>query len=184
MLAVIYHSTVIRLIPIGLVLIGLQESIFVDFRPFGVIIQLVLAFSVAAGVAGGSDKGAIAGFVLGIMFDLAVGRPLGSSAISFGVGGVVGGWIFLIRVEKQWWLNAVFVALGSAVGELVTPIVKLMLGDNGFVNSSLWRIVLVVAISGGLLSPLLLPPARWAMRVASGAWQPGKVKSIDSENAA
>lgn len=182
MLAAFYHSSVIRLIPIGLILIGFQETLFVEMRPFGVVVQLLLAFAVACGVAAGSDRGALAGFVLGIMYDLTIDRPVGSSAISFGLGAVVGGWIHLIRVEKRWWLNAIFVTLGAAVGEVLVPVVKLMLGDGNLVTPALWRIVPVVAIAAGMMSPLLMPIARWAMRLGSGEWKPGRVKSLDSES--
>ncbi len=49
--------------------------------------QVVLALVAAAGASGGSERGAVAGFVLGAMFDLVEGTPLGSTAIAFTVAG-------------------------------------------------------------------------------------------------
>ena len=47
----------------------------------------MLALAAAAGAAGGPQKGALAGFVLGLMYDLSVGTPLGSSSLAMGIGG-------------------------------------------------------------------------------------------------
>ena len=51
----------------------LPATLFADLRPAGVSIQVMLALAAAAGAAGGPQKGALAGFVLGLMYDL-VGR--------------------------------------------------------------------------------------------------------------
>ena len=48
-----------------------------------------------AGAAGGPQKGALAGFVLGLMYDLGVGTPLGSSSITMGLAGSVAGYVDL-----------------------------------------------------------------------------------------
>ncbi len=49
------------------------------------------------------------GFVFGIMFDLAEGTPLGSTAIAMTVAGAVAGLLALIAADPQWWLGALFV---------------------------------------------------------------------------
>ena len=74
-----------------------------------------------AGASGGSERGAVAGFVLGVMFDLVEGTPLGSTAIAFTLGGVVAGLLALVAADPQWWLKAIFVGLGAAVGEAALP---------------------------------------------------------------
>ena len=70
MIAALLTSSLTRVIPIGMMLLALQKTLFVELQPFGVIIQMVLAFAASAGAAGGPERGAITGFVLGIMFDL------------------------------------------------------------------------------------------------------------------
>ena len=67
MLGAVLNSSLTRVIPIGMVLLALQKTMFVEMQPFGVIIQLVLAFAASAGAAGGPERGAMTGFVLGIM---------------------------------------------------------------------------------------------------------------------
>ena len=73
MFGAVLNSSLTRVIPIGMALLALQQTLFVEMKPFGVIIQLLLAFAASAGAAGGPERGAITGFVLGLMFDLAVG---------------------------------------------------------------------------------------------------------------
>ena len=116
MIAALLTSSLTRIIPVGMILLALQKTLFVELQPFGVIIQIVLAFAASAGAAGGPERGAITGFVLGIMFDLSVGSPLGSSAITMGIAGYVAGWVDLIRIDTTWWLAAIFVGVGAGVG--------------------------------------------------------------------
>ena len=116
LIAVAHRARCTRIIPVGMMLLALQKTLFAELQPFGVILQVVLAFAAAAGAAGGPERGAITGFVLGIMFDLTVGSPLGSSAITMGIAGYVAGWVDLIRIDTTWWLAAIFVGVGAGAG--------------------------------------------------------------------
>ena len=73
---------VTRTVLVGFIVLSLQMTIATEIRVLGVVIQIVLAFAVAAGAASGPVEGAKAGFVLGLMYDLASGLPLGSTAMS------------------------------------------------------------------------------------------------------
>jgi hypothetical protein len=110
MFGAVLNSSLIRVIPIGMALLALQQTMFVEMKPFGVIIQLLLAFAASAGAAGGPERGAITGFVLGLMFDLAVGSPLGSSSITMGLAGYIAGSPLFGRVAEG---DAVLTAGGS-----------------------------------------------------------------------
>ena len=46
------------LVIVGMLLARPAARLFVDFRPWGVTIQVMLALAAAAGVAGGPQKGA------------------------------------------------------------------------------------------------------------------------------
>ena len=116
MLAALVQGPLLRIIPVGLILLAVQRTVFVDYKVAGVVIEIMMIASAAAGVAGGSERGALFGFVLGIMFDLAEGTPLGSTAIAMTVAGAVAGLLALIAADPQWWLGALFVALGTAAG--------------------------------------------------------------------
>lgn len=167
MLASLVQGPLLRLVSVGLIVLGLQVTLFTDMRPFGVSVQIVLALAAACGAAAGSPGGALAGFVLGLMFDLGVGTPLGSSAISMGVGGFVAGYITLITIERHWWLAAIFTGIGAAVGELLVPTVRAFIGEQEAFSPRLFTIVPVVAVAALVMSPVLVPIGRWCMRVKS-----------------
>ena len=118
-----------RLVLVGMLLLALQQTLFVDVRPWGVTIQVMLALAAAAGVAGGPQKGALAGFVFGLLYDLRAGTPLGSSSFSMGIGGFTAGYVQSITIDPQWWLSALFVGLGTAVGEMLVPVVRTFVGE-------------------------------------------------------
>jgi cell shape-determining protein MreD len=171
MLAAFVQGPIVRLVPVGLVLIALQRTLFVELTVVGVIIQVATAFAAAAGVAGGPERGALAGFVVGVMYDLAEGLPLGSTALAMIVAGVVAGSLSLITVDPQWWLAALFAGLGTAVGELMVPTVRLFTGEPAPYDARLWVIVPVVGVAGALLSPVLVPLARWCLRLKAAEWK-------------
>src|SRR5262245_407776 len=112
-----------------MVLVALQETLFVDLRPAGVTVQVVLALAAATGAAAGPQRGALAGFALGLMYDLRAGTPLGSSSLTMGLAGWVAGYSLSITIDPQWWLAALFTGLGAAVGETAVPIVRTFIGE-------------------------------------------------------
>jgi rod shape-determining protein MreD len=171
MLAAIFRSSLIRLIPVGMVMLALQRTVFVEIQVSGVIIQVVLALAAAAGAAGGSERGAVAGFTLGIMFDLVEGTPVGSTAIAFTLAGVVAGLLALIAADPQWWLNAIFVGLGTAVGEAMIPVVRIFIGQEDSWPPQMAKIVTIVAVAAMLMSPVLVPLGRWCLRIRSAEWK-------------
>ena len=169
MLAAILTSSLTRVVPIGMMLLALQKTLFIELTPFGVIVQIVMAFAASAGAIGGSDRGAITGFTLGIMFDLAIGSPLGSSAIAMGLAGYVAGWADLIRIDTTWWLAAIFVGIGTGVGELT--VVRRFIGEDDAFVPDLAVIVPVVAIAGAVMSIALVPVSRWALKLERPEWK-------------
>ncbi len=170
MLAAVWQGPVIRLIPVGMILLALQRSIFVQITVAGVIIQIVLALAAAAGAAGGSERGATAGFVLGVMYDMLEGLPIGSTAIPMTVAGIVAGFLAIIVAEPQWWLAMIFTTMGAAAGEVMVPITRLFTGADDPFEPRLTLIVPVVALAAGLLSPLFVPLARWCLRIRRAEW--------------
>lgn len=171
MLGALLNSPLPRLVPIGLILLALQKTLFVDLQPFGVIIQVVMAFAASAGAAGGPERGAMVGFVMGIMFDLAIGTPLGSSAIAMGIAGYVAGWADLIRIDTTWWFAAIFVGIGTGVGEASVPVIRRFTGEEDAFAPELAKIIPVVAVSAAAMSIVLVPLARWSLNLARPEWK-------------
>jgi rod shape-determining protein MreD len=171
MFGALLNSSLTRIIPIGMVLLALQKTLLTEIRPFGVILGAVLAFAAAAGAAGGPERGALTGFTLGIMFDLSVGSPLGSSAITMGLAGYVAGWVDLIRMDGKWWLAAIFVGVGAAIGEAGVPVVRRFIGEEDAFVPDLLRIVPVVAVAAAIASIGLVPVSRWALKLGRPEWK-------------
>lgn len=173
------QSAVPRLLAVGLVVIALQNTLLLELRPLGVIMQIALTFAVVCGAVGGPQKGALAGFVLGLLFDLRAGTPIGSSSAAFGVGGYVAGASLSITIDPSWWLVALFAGLGAAVGEFATPVVRIFIGDSDTLPDRWWVAVAVVALSSMVFAPLLAPIARWTMKVRRIDWSKAVVGKAD-----
>ena len=171
MIAAFLTSSFTRIIPIGMMLLALQTTLFTELKPFGVIIQVVLAFAASAGAAGGPERGAVTGFALGIMFDLSVGSPLGSSAIVMGIAGYIAGWVDLIRIDTTWWMAALFVGVGSGVGEAMVPVVRRFIGEEDAFVPEMATIVPVVAVAAAIASIALVPLGRWALKLGRPEWK-------------
>lgn len=171
MLGALLNSSLTRVIPIGMMLLALQKTLFVELQPFGVIVQVVMAFAAAAGAAGGPERGAITGFTLGIMFDLAVGSPLGSSSIAMGIAGYVAGWADLVRIDTTWWLAAIFVGIGAGAGEASVPVVRRFIGEQDAFVPEMATIVPVVAIAAAVASIVLVPVSRWSLKLERPEWK-------------
>jgi rod shape-determining protein MreD len=170
MVAAFLQGPLVRIIPVGLVLLALQRTIFVDVQIAGVIVQIMIATAAAAGVAGGSERGALVGFVFGVMFDLAEGTPLGSTATAMTVAGIVGGLLALIAADPHWWLAAIFTGVGAAAGALTIPAVRVFIGEPEPFQEELFVVVPIVALSAAVLSPLLVPLARWCLKLKRPEW--------------
>lgn len=159
-----------RLVVVGMLVLALQQTLFLDLRPWNVTIQLLLALAAAAGVAGGPQKGALAGFVFGLMYDLRAGTPLGSSSFSMGIGAFVAGYVQTITIDPQWWLAALFTGLGAAVGETLVPIVRTFVGEEQPWSNRWYTVVAVVTAAAMVLSPLFVPLGRWCVKVKKTDW--------------
>lgn len=171
MFASLVQGPLLRLFSVGVILLALQSTLFADLRPAGISLQVVAALAAAAGAAGGPQKGALAGFVLGLLFDLNVGTPLGSSSIAMGLGGYLAGYVTAIAVRPPWWLAAVFTALGAAAGEAAVPVIRTFVGEEHPLGLYYGRAVAVVAAGALVLSPLFVPVGRWCLRVKEPEWK-------------
>jgi rod shape-determining protein MreD len=167
----VWWAPLLRLAPMGILLVAIQFSLFDDIRLFGVVPQLVLAFVAATGAGAGAQRGAYAGFVLGLMVDLRGVEALGLSALAYGLAGFVAGYVLSITPDPQWWLSAIFTTVGAAIGEASIPVLKLLTGQEGWLNTRVLRVVLVVAACAAVLSPLLVPVGRWSVGVRRKKWK-------------
>lgn len=157
-----------RLVLVGLVVLGLQTTIFTDVRPFGVVAQLMLLLAVCAGVTYGFEVGAIAGLTLGFMYDCVLNTPLGLCSLVFGGAAAAAGALpFFIR-EPSWWLKLAGVAGATLVAELVFPFALTMVGIGGWVRPRMILVALGVTTINILVAPLALVVSRWTLKASLG----------------
>ncbi len=171
MIAALVQGPLGRLLPVAFLLLALQTTLFAEVRPAGVALQLMLGFAAAAGVAGGPERGMLAGFVCGLLFDLGAGSPLGSSSITMGLAGLVAGSVAFLNIDVHWWLAMIFVGIGAAVGEFAVPVLRLVIGETEVFTPQLLTVVPVVAAAAAIMSPALVPLGRWCLRIGRVEWK-------------
>ncbi|KAA0236015.1 MAG: hypothetical protein JJLCMIEE_00670 [Acidimicrobiales bacterium] len=152
----------------GLVLftgLVLQVAFFSELRLHGVSANVMLLLAIAAGLAGGPERGALVGFAAGLCIDLvlpAAVSPLGMSALTFCIVGFVVGKIQTTIIRSAWWIPMLVTAAASAVGVVLYALIGEVLGRNTLGVSNFGVIVGVVALFNGILSPLAIRCVTWA----------------------
>lgn len=161
----------IRLVPVVLVVLALQRTILTEVTFRGVVLPLALAFAASVGAGAGSERGAIAGFVVGLMYDLAAGTPLGLTGLVFALAAFIAGYAFVFTPVPPWWLSALFAAIGATIGELAQPVARTLIGSDGWFDQRLVTILPVAFVSTAIVAPLLVPVGRWCMGVKRPRWR-------------
>lgn len=167
----IIFGPLLRLVPVGLIALSIQRVVFANHPVGDIKLQFVLALVVAAGAGGGSDRGAVAGFVLGLLYDASGNTPLGLMALSYGLAGMTAGYVHSFTPDPQWWLASIFAFFGAAVGEAAIPAAEVITGEDGWITTDIWVTVLVVAGFAAVMCPLLMPIGRWMMGVKRKKWK-------------
>lgn len=160
-----------RIILVGLFAMSVQRALFAEHPVGDIKLQFVLALVVAAGAAGGADRGAVAGFALGLMYDFSGNTPLGLMALAYGIAGMVAGYVHTFTPDPQWWLASIFAFVGAFVGELAVPLEEVVTGQSGWITKRVFVEVPVVAVVSALLCPLLFPVGRWMVAVKRKKWK-------------
>ncbi len=146
-----------------LVALGLQMSILADVRIGGAAADIMLGLAIAAGLLAGPERGVLAAFLIGILFDLMLTTPFGLSALSY----TLSAWIvarFTDRLLRDVWWFTMLVGMGaSALGVLLYATAAVLFGVDQVFTSDLVTIVAVVAIVNGLLMPVVLRVQRWTL---------------------
>ena len=107
----------------------------------------------------------LAGFVLGLMYDLVLVTPLGLSPLAYGLVAFGFGAAKATITATTWWLTMVLTLAGSAAGIVVYAVVGSIIGQQGWVSTSLIADVLFVGGLNGLIAVPLSRVMKWALRV-------------------
>lgn len=139
-----------------------QLGVVIDLSFFGVHPDLMLLVAITAGLAAGPARGAEVGFATGLLADLVLQGPLGTTALThalvgFGVG-VLGESV--MRTSRA--ISVVIATGASAAGVLLYAAIAHLLGERTLSDPHLWAIVGIVAVCNAALCLPALAASRWA----------------------
>lgn len=157
-----------RLVLVGLVVLSLQTTLFVQIRPFGYAVQIVAIFVACAGASHDVQVGAVTGLVAGFMYDAVLATPLGISALVFGTVGALASLLTQPFREPTWWLRVLAASVASAFGEVFLPVMKSVVGLSGWLQYRIIAVAFVTFVGALLFAAPLMPVARWTLRERVG----------------
>jgi rod shape-determining protein MreD len=147
------------------VAVVLHTAVLPQLRVFGVAADVLVLVGVAAGVAGGPERGAVVGFACGLLADCFLQTPFGLTAlvltlVSWAVGA------FQTRiVHVIWWIPMLTMAVGAAASVVGYAILGAVMGEGQLISSRLVLVAAVVGVLDGLVGPLAVRLLRWALGV-------------------
>ncbi len=139
-----------------------QRAVFANIRIDGASPDALLVLAVAAGIVGGSERGATVGFASGLALDAMLITPFGLGAVSYLAAGAVAGMVESAMIRSARTLVMLVAAVSSAIGTVLFALVGTVMGQPGLLDSHLLVIIAVVSVSSAIL---VLPAARacrWA----------------------
>ncbi len=154
-----------RLAAVAFVVLSIQMTLCADLKPFGVTADLMLLGATATGAVGGAQRGALAGFVFGLMFDLVLVTPFGISPLVYGLAGFLAGYVRTLISDPTWWLGALAVAIASVFGSVGVALAGAFVGLEGQIQPGLIRTALIVGAINGVLAPAAMPVQRWCLGI-------------------
>lgn len=152
------------LIVAGVVLI-FHLGIAPDLRLGGVAAEFPLGLTVAAGLTGGVERGAIFGFVYGLIVDFFLFTPIGLGALVFGVVGWCAGYVFQDRLEESPLVSAVVIAAFTGAALLAFVGLGMLLGVDALAESPIARIVVIASLINGVAAVVFVEGAHWMWSV-------------------
>jgi rod shape-determining protein MreD len=155
-------KTVVRYLLLIVTAAILQKGLFSQLRFDGAVPDALLVLAVAAGVVGGSERGATVGFFSGLALDLMVTTPFGLAAVCYLAAGVIAGVLETSIVRSARWLTMAIAAASSAAGIALFALLGTLLGRAQMLGSQLLVTVVVVAVSSAILVLPFAATCRWA----------------------
>ncbi len=157
------ESPWVRLPLVVLVVLSLQQSLLTQLRIFGVAGDLILLIAIVSGLVAGAERGAVAAFFIGIMFDLTLQTPFGLSALAYAVTAYGVGVLQTGYLRTSWWIGPLQVLVASAAATALYGIVATLFGAQGIITAHLIVVIVVVSSVNALLSPVAARIMRWAL---------------------
>lgn len=125
--------------------------------------DVLLLIAVAAGIAGGPERGAVVGFFAGIVADLFLHTPLGLSALAFSLVGFAVGTLQSSVIRAAWWIPPATACLGSTAGILLYALLGALIGRPEFLEPRVLVVAAGVGAANAILAPAVVPVMAWAL---------------------
>lgn len=156
-------TTATRLPPVLLLAVVLQTAVLPELRVFGVAADLLLLTGIAAGIAGGADRGAAVGFGAGLLADCFLQTPFGLSALAYSLVGYGVGAFQSTILHTGRWIPILTSTVASAVGVVAFAAIGSVLGQDQLVSAHLVVVAGLVAVLNGAMSWPAVRVMRWAL---------------------
>lgn len=141
----------------------LQLELFSDTRFFGVMPEMLLGAAIAAGWAGGPERGAMVGFCLGLLYDLFLPTPFGLTAMTYVMVATAVGVVATVVADSGERLLRRFVSLGGlAVGITLFVMLGELLSQPNLYTDRFVTVLVIATLYTALFMPLLHFSMRWA----------------------
>ena len=153
----------------------LESTVFARMAVFGAKPDLLLVFTVYAGVFGGRAEGVRAGIGLGLVEDLFLGRFLGINALIKGFAGYLAGMVEKEIVKENMFIPVFAVWALSLVHYLGYGMVVILLGHGRTLGLNFLVTALPFALYNSVIAVLLFP--LMYVLLVRGVLKPGKPQS-------
>lgn len=140
----------------------LQVCLFARTPVFGVVPDVVLLTAIGIGLAGGPERGAIAGFAGGFVFDCTVTTPFGMSALVCASAGYAVGGLQNAVLGSTWYTPLFVAGIASAAATLAYGILGGLAGNLDWLTPRLVLVAAMVGILNTALAVFALPITRWS----------------------
>jgi rod shape-determining protein MreD len=148
-------------------------ALFSQLRIAGVAANVLLLCAIAAGIAGGPERGALVGFAAGLLYDLLLPvSAIGLSALTFCIVGYVVGRYQGTVVRAARWVTMGIAGLASAAAMVLYVALGQLVNQANLLQRHLWVVVLVISVVNALLAPLAVWIMRWALDLSSRDLRP------------
>lgn len=157
-----------RLVLVGLFVTALQTTLFSEVRPFGFAVQFVAVFVVCSGSTHDLQTGVVVGLVLGLMYDAVLSSPMGVSALVLAALGALGSAAMQPFRDPTWWMRILSVSVVAALGEVLMPVAKSIVGLDGWLGVRVVGAATVTFLGAAIFAAPLVPLVRWTLRERVG----------------
>ncbi len=153
-------------VPFAIVLVLLLQSSLLSEMRLGVVRpDAMILLPIAAGLLGGSERGAVVGFFAGMISDLFLQTPMGLSALTYSVVGFGVGTMHTGVLRAAWWIGPLTAMAASAIGVVLFVVIGAVIGVAHLIRPDLGIIVLGVAVINAPLSVAVTRLMAWAWPV-------------------